>query len=123
MVLLNDSMNTCTKEAIMATEKINCSEVISPLIHFQRSKKGRRTTPNGSNLRFPVGYLCESVFIPIAKLVPRMMNVLKRSKAESTREAAREIDDEWRTAAVFPPTRRTLTIVFTRRSVIIARGL
>lgn len=40
MVLLNDSMNTCTKEAIMATEKINCLEVISPLIHFQRSKKG-----------------------------------------------------------------------------------
>lgn len=39
IVLLNDSMNTCTKEAIMATEKINCWEVISPLIHFQRSKR------------------------------------------------------------------------------------
>lgn len=61
--------------------------------------------------------------MPIARLVPRIMNVLKRSKAESTREATREIDDEYRTAVAFPPTRRTFTIVFTRRSVIMAQGL
>lgn len=68
------SMKTWAKETIMTTEKMS--------------------TPRGSNLLLPAGYFPLSDGTPIAQDVPRMMNVERRSRAESTSEATSEIDDE-----------------------------
>ena len=45
-----------------------------------------------------------------------MMKVLSRSRAESTSDAVREMDDELRTADPFATTSTTLTTVFTTRN-------
>lgn len=45
-----------------------------------------------------------------------MINVLNRSRAESTNEAVREMDAEYKTAKTFATTRAILTAVLTGRS-------
>lgn len=62
--------------------------------------------------------LCLSVFNPIAQVVPRMINVLKRSRAESTRDAVSDIDEEYTTATPFAATSRILITVFTGSSSV-----
>lgn len=49
----NDSMNTCTKDAIIATEKMSCRQQL--VANEQRPL----TTPSGSKRRLPAGYYCQ----------------------------------------------------------------
>lgn len=67
--------------------------------------------------------LCLSVCTPIAQLVPRMMKVLSKSRAESTNEAVKDIDAEYRTATALAATNKTLTIVLTGLCQLQALGL
>jgi hypothetical protein len=89
---------TCAKLAIIATLKTN--------------------TPKGSNLLFPAGYVCLSLLTPIAREVPRMINVDRKSRAESTNDATREIDDEDRTAKPLETRRIMFIEKFTVREVV-----
>jgi hypothetical protein len=79
---------TCAKLAIIATAKIK--------------------TPNGSNRFFPAGYLCLSLCLPIAILVPRIIRVDRKSNALSMKDATSEILDEDRTARPFETRRMKL---------------
>lgn len=54
-----------------------------------------------------------SVGTPIAQLVPRMINVDKRSSTESTNDAVSEMELEYHTATPLARTRSKLTIVLT----------
>jgi hypothetical protein len=86
---------TCAKLAIMATAKIK--------------------TPKGSNRFFPAGYLCLSLCLPIAILVPRIMRVDKKSNALSMKDATSEILDDDRTAKPFETRRMKLIAKLTAR--------
>lgn len=113
-----DSINTWTKEAIMATEKMSCAGVsrccCPHVVAYSRKQTDHAEgfkAPLACRILRPVSQrivadacpdadakrgrtLCLSVCTPIAQLVPRMMKVLNKSSAESTSEAVSDIEAE-----------------------------
>jgi hypothetical protein len=59
------------------------------------------TTPIGSALLSPTGYRCFQVSFSMALEAPKRITVLRRSIAESTTEANREIELDMRATASF----------------------
>jgi hypothetical protein len=123
----NDSINTCTKDAIIATEKMSYGLALSTImcgrhiplqeaqIVFCRLDTARQLR-HRYYIRGRRPTICLSVCTPIAQLVPRMMNVLSKSRAESTSEAVRDIEAEYSTATALAATRMILTMVLTKIS-------
>ena len=94
-------MNTCTNDAIIATEKMSCGS--ERTLELEVTDHAEWLEPSLARWELPVRCIsqertrrtrCLSVCIPIAQLVPRMMNVLSRSRAESTNDAVRDIELE-----------------------------
>ena len=49
----NDSIKTCTKDAIIATENMSCHQ------QLVANERKSLTTPSGSKRRLPAGYCCQ----------------------------------------------------------------
>lgn len=75
--------------------------------------------PSGSSLRRPTGNLCRSFRILhcTSLLVVQMINVHKRSKAESTKEAIKESDEEPNAATILAIRSITLATTLIYRCV------
>lgn len=91
----------------MATEKMSCGRQLiahsgSRELHVPHLRARNVSCPRDTDGQLLIQKRqeekkrtrCSLVFTPIAQLVPRMMNVLSRSSAESTKEAVRDIEDE-----------------------------
>lgn len=98
---VTDSCRICRNDTIMMIEKTSM--------------------PNGSSLRRPTGNLCckPCIFHWTSLFVVQMIIVHNRSKAESTREAISDSDEEENAATIFAIRRKTLAMTLVYRAVSI----